>query len=202
MEGLRYQLFYWSCVSGHKAFFWFNMIVSIEDNQRTDVCYKKFLGPDWEPTFDGAGIQISNHLSWIDIPVIIYLTFPSFVAKQETLNVPVIGKGSQIIQCLYLKRGDTKENRMDALRRIKERQEISEKSLAPPLHIFVEGCTTNGTKLIKFKRGAFDSLKAVKPIVLTYKTASWGMSPVTDMLGFGVLVLCSLCSGYIKVKHD
>lgn len=116
--------------------------------------------------------------------------------------MPVIGKGSQIIQCLYLKRGDTKENRLETLKRIKERQEISEQGLAPILHIFAEGCTTNGTKLIKFKRGAFDSLKAVKPIVLQYKTASWGMSPVTDMLGFGVLVLCSLLSGYISVKHD
>jgi hypothetical protein len=56
MEGLRYSLFYWSCTAGHKAFFWFNMVVRIEDNKRSDVSYKKYLGPEWKPTFDGAGI--------------------------------------------------------------------------------------------------------------------------------------------------
>ena len=25
-------------------------------NQREDVCYKKWLGADWKPTFEGAGI--------------------------------------------------------------------------------------------------------------------------------------------------
>jgi len=46
----------------------------------------------------------------------------------------------------------------------------------PILHLFPEGCTTNGTKLIKFKRGAFGSLRAVRPVALTYNTPSWGIS--------------------------
>jgi len=101
-----------------------------------------------------------------------------------------------------LKRGDTKENRLDTLNKIKDRQELSEQGLAPPLHIFPEGCTTNGTKLIKFKKGAFDSLKAIKPILLNYEASSWGMSPATDMLGSGILFLCSWLCGFVSVKHD
>ena len=36
--------------------------------------------------------------------------------------------------------------------------------------IFPEGCTTNGTHLIKFKRGAFYALKPVKPFINKAKT--------------------------------
>lgn len=38
------------------------------------------------------------------------------------------------------------------------------------LVIFPEGATTNGTGLIKFKKGAFASLLPVQPHVLKYKT--------------------------------
>ena len=56
--------------------------------------------------------------------------------------------------------------------------------------------------MIKFKRGAFESLKAVKPVVLRYENPKWGMKPETDMLGFGVLLLCSNICGSVKVSHD
>jgi len=29
--------------------------------RKRDIDYKKWLGPDWKLTFDGAGIQVSNH---------------------------------------------------------------------------------------------------------------------------------------------
>jgi hypothetical protein len=34
--------------------------------------------------------------------------------------------------------------------------------------VFAEGGTTNGSAIIKFKKGAFVSEKRVKPIVLNY----------------------------------
>lgn len=114
--GVRFFLFYWAAMVAACPFNYFRGVFTINNRRRTDICYKKYLGPDWTPTFDGAGISISNHLSWLDIPMLVWLDFPSFVAKQETLNVPAIGKGSQIIQCLYLKRGDTKEKRAEILR--------------------------------------------------------------------------------------
>jgi hypothetical protein len=39
------------------------------------------------------------------------------------------------------------------------------------LIVFAEGGTTNGTHLIKFKKGAFNALKSVSPIITIYK--SW-----------------------------
>ena len=30
------------------------------------ICYKKWLGPDWEPTYEGMGTVIMNHQSYVD----------------------------------------------------------------------------------------------------------------------------------------
>jgi len=40
----------------------------------------------------------------------------------------------------------------------------------PPLIMNVEGGTTNGTSLIKFKKGAFIGLNSVQPVVIKYNT--------------------------------
>ena len=53
--------------------------------------------------------------------------------------------------------------------RIKKRQELAEQGKAPPVMIFPEGCTTNEKYLIKFKKGAFASLRPVKPYINTTK---------------------------------
>jgi hypothetical protein len=74
--------------------------------------------------------------------------------------------------------------------------------LWPILNIFPEGCTTNGTKLAKFKKGAFNSLRPVRLAVISYKTPSWGFSPTTDCLGFiNSQILIQMC-GYIIVNVD
>lgn len=153
-------------------------------NYVRDKCYKKYLGPDWRPTFEGAGIQVSNHISWLDIMVLLHKQMPSFVSKVEVLSYPGVGKIAQAIQCMFLVRGDSAEKRKAAADAIVERQVKSEKGELPILHIFPEGCTTNGTNVIKFKRGAFASLRKVRPVCLSYKSSEWGISPASDMAGF------------------
>jgi len=51
-----------------------------------------------------------------------------------------------------------------------------------PLAIYPEGGTTNGKYLIQFKRGAFTSLRAVKPIILKYQFPM--LSPCWDGIPF------------------
>lgn len=60
---------------------------------------------------------------------------------------------------------DSKEEREKLIEDIKTRQLKAEKGEAFPLLIYPEGCTTNGTGMIEFKRGAFMSLRGVKPHV-------------------------------------
>lgn len=48
---------------------------------RPEFSYEKWLGPDWEKTYDGASTIIWNHGSWIDILVGMLWDLPSFVSK-------------------------------------------------------------------------------------------------------------------------
>jgi hypothetical protein len=70
------------------------------------------------------------------------------------------------------------------------------------LNIFPEGCCTNGTKLIKFKKGAFCSLRAVAPLVIKYKTPFFGLDPQSDIVGFLPMQLMQACCFYTSAKFD
>lgn len=48
------------------------------EDQQTD--YSKYLGPDWEPEFDGASTLIFNHTTWMDILVGMCLDMPAFLS--------------------------------------------------------------------------------------------------------------------------
>ena len=39
--------------------------------RRSDVCYKKYLGPDWEPDFDWwkVGCVVANHTTFLDTAI-------------------------------------------------------------------------------------------------------------------------------------
>ena len=37
--------------------------------ERPKVCYKKYLGPDWKPSYDNPGSIVANHTSWADTAV-------------------------------------------------------------------------------------------------------------------------------------
>ena len=65
-----------------------------------------------------------------------------------------------------------------------------------------EGATTNGRYLLEFKRGAFYSLRAVKP----YVTKRWNLLNVDpvhgDMLGLVGYFNIMLLSGFTAVTYE
>lgn len=132
------------------------------------VDYSKYLGPDWKPTYGKSGIHVSNHTSWMDIQSCMWTCTPSFLSKDEISRTPVIAQVANSIQTVYVKRGDTKEKRAEVIKIILQRQLDAEQGLFPPLLIFPEGATTNGSCLIKFKKGAFLSLRSVQPLFIDY----------------------------------
>ena len=72
---------------------------------------------------------------------------------------------------------------------IKERQsEIERTGEASPMVIFPEGTTTNGTALLKMKKGAFYGRKTITPIVLKYSTGScspaWSANDLIPLIFF------------------
>jgi len=65
------------------------------------------------------------------------------------------------------------------------------------LLIFPEGTTTSGRHLIKFKRGAFDSLLSIKPYVIKAKNKIFDTSSGGTDLGLHfVIFLCFLYHSY------
>lgn len=42
------------------------------EEKRPNICYEKYLGPDWKPSYENPGSIISNHSSWVDILVHMY----------------------------------------------------------------------------------------------------------------------------------
>ena len=95
---------------------------------------------------------------------------PGFLAKEESKAIPFMGLICTTIGIVFMKRDCSKERRANLIAMIGERQLLAEEGKFPPIHIYPEGSTTNGTAILKFKKGAFASLRAVKPYVTTYRS--------------------------------
>lgn len=66
-----------------------------------------------------------------------------------------------------------------------------------PLLIFPEGTTTTGKHIIKFKRGAFDSILPIKPYVIKTKNKIFDTCTGSTDLGIHfVIFLCFLYHSY------
>lgn len=68
-----------------------------------------------------------------------------------------------------------------------------------PLTIFAEGCSTTGEYVIKMKKGAFLSLKKVKPFALKYWYPT-GVNPACGALGFLSATLTVVNAIFYTVK--
>jgi lysophosphatidylcholine acyltransferase/lyso-PAF acetyltransferase len=140
--------------------------------QRVIFDYSKWLGPDQRISYEGAGINICNHLSAFDISAFMILSEPKpgFIAKYDIKKLLICFR--DIIGILFIKRNNSAslEEREEIVKQITDRQIAAEQGKSTPLTIFPEGGTSNGKYIVSFKRGAFQSLRAVKPHFVTYKT--------------------------------
>ena len=134
---------------------------------RPEVCYKKYLGPDWVADYDGTRCStvISNHSAFLDSMIHGLCQFPSIIAKGEVRDVPGVGPIARVSQCFFLDR-TSRDDKKKMQEQIIERQRLSDEDPDwEPLIIHAEGGTSNGSKLIKFKRGAFMALRSIWPKV-------------------------------------
>jgi hypothetical protein len=79
--------------------------------RRYDEIYKKYLGSDYQSSFDdNYSIIISNHFSWIEILYYLQIYSPGFISKESVKNFPLIGTIASTIDCLFIDRTNS-ENR-------------------------------------------------------------------------------------------
>lgn len=111
-------------------------------------------------------LLISNHISWLDIPVLSTLGPMSFVAKKEIGTWPIISQLASLQKTVFVERG----NRAKASETVREMMLRLEQGNS--ILLFPEGTTTDGNRVLPFKTTLFSSAKEtnaiIQPISLAY----------------------------------
>lgn len=166
--------------------------------KKVDFDYSEYLGPNYKestPLPKKVSTLVCNHSTWVDTTMLFQYFRHSFVSKKSVINAPVMGIVGQAMGCVFIPRGASQEIRDGIVLQIGERQrQVEENGEYPPFVIFPEGGTSNGTCLLPFKRGAFSSGRAVRPVVM--KVTYSAMTPCYDITPFVPLVFMNLCQLY------
>ena len=128
-------------------------------------------------------VFLSNHLSWIDIPVLAGATGTAFVAKAELAAIPFIGWLCGLNHTLFVRRGD----RMGIAEQVAEIARALADGWA--VTIFPEGTTGDGATLLPFKAALLSVLEPppaglmVQPVRIDYGAATPELAWVGDEPG-------------------
>jgi 1-acyl-sn-glycerol-3-phosphate acyltransferase len=114
---------------------------------------------------------VSNHVSWLDIPIIAGATGTAFVANSGVRDWPLIGWLAGLNNTVYVDRTDRKgvQAQIDIIRHALARHQ--------PIAIFPEGTTSNGLELLPFKPSLLEVLAStprairVQPLRIDYGVA-------------------------------
>jgi 1-acyl-sn-glycerol-3-phosphate acyltransferase len=100
------------------------------------------------PYTESQTIYISNHISYLDIPVIASVLKASFVAKADVEKWPVLGFLSKLQQTAFISRRSTevKKGKYDLSNMLLE---------GKSLIIFPEGTSSDGKEVLPFKSSLF-----------------------------------------------
>ena len=94
------------------------------------------------------GLLISNHASWLDIPILSSLTNISFIAKSEISKWPLFGFLAKLQDTVFVERRSIKA--------VKQKNEINNILLkGKRLVLFPEGTSSDGNRVLKFKSSLF-----------------------------------------------
>lgn len=107
-------------------------------------------------------VVVANHQSHLDIPALFATlpTIPRFLAKRELWKVPFLGAALRLGRHIAVDRGSSKSARGSidiAAQRVEEGATVL---------FFPEGTRGDGTRLGKFKSGAFHVAKAARAAIL------------------------------------
>jgi len=136
-------------------------------------------------TVQGAPIEdsalwISNHVSWMDIPVIGGIRPLRFLSKAEVAQWPVIGRLAQAAGTLFIKRGSGDADR------VSEEMVLSLQQGKRVL-FFPEGTTTDGFSVNRFFAKLFTAATKsqclIQPLVICYQTADGQLHAMAPFIG-------------------
>ncbi|KAF4671308.1 Lysophosphatidylcholine acyltransferase 2 [Perkinsus olseni] len=113
---------------------------------------------------------VSNHVSYFDILIMLSRSVPvAFVAKKAVAKYPVSGDICTSLGSVYVSRAKDPKERKQVMNAIADKQRrVMEGRSRYQLCVFAEGTTSNGTCLMHYHDGAFDSMLPVQPVYLEY----------------------------------
>ena len=112
-----------------------------------------------------CNLYISNHISYLDIPILGSIYPVRFVAKSEVENWPLFGFLARLGRTIFISR-----NRSDSL--YQKNNILKLLSSDEKIFIFPEGTTSDGNRVLDFKSSSFSSVEGqnfiIQPIVIVY----------------------------------
>ena len=166
--------------------------ISLGDQEKIKSVYKKYLGPDYEINYTEKFCTVlCNHVSWVESYFCMYRYASGFIGKLSASKVPTIREMGKYNQTIYLDRRNPNDRKITAEKIIQRQKDILSGKNLTNLSIYPEGTITNGTHLIKFKRGAFMSLLPLKPMVeLVDQNAECTLATGALPMHFHMVLIC------------
>ena len=124
------------------------------------------------PVVTGPALMVSNHISWLDIPVLHAARYCRFISKSDVRDWPIVGTLATAAGTLYIERA----SRRDALRMVQSMHDslVQREVLA----VFPEGTTGDGRELLPFHanllQAAITADAPVQPIGLRFVDKATG----------------------------
>jgi len=105
---------------------------------------------------------ISNHQSYIDIPLLVgyFPLWGGFIAKEELRKIPILRQWMDSMGCVYIRRGNARSSVkmiLDGVKRIEA---------GYPLIIFPEGTRSRSNKVKKFKEGSIKLATRAQAVIV------------------------------------
>lgn len=134
---------------------------------------------DGEPV-EHSALWISNHVSWMDIPVLGSLRPLQFLSKAEVAKWPLIGTLAQAAGTLFIQRGSGDSG-------LVIRQICAELDAGRRVLFFPEGTTTDGFTVkrlfAKLFAAASESQCLIQPMVICYQREDGHLHPLAPFIG-------------------
>jgi 1-acyl-sn-glycerol-3-phosphate acyltransferase len=126
------------------------------------------------PPTKGPLLLVANHVSWLDIVVLLASCHCRFVSKSEIGQWPVVGTLTRAAGTLFI----TRSSRRDALRVVHQMAEKLHADSGMVLAIFPEGTTSNGLQVLPFHANLFQAAISadapVQTVALRFEDAASG----------------------------
>jgi 1-acyl-sn-glycerol-3-phosphate acyltransferase len=106
-----------------------------------------------EPPAKGPTLFVSNHISWLDIPVLSSITPLSFIAKQEVAGWPFISWLAKLQRTVFVDR-TRRISVKETTGAVTERLNAGERVV-----LFAEGTSSDGNQVLPFKSSLFAAVE-------------------------------------------